>query len=219
MHTARWDHDQRPARPAGGDDRHRRLRRAGDPLDRARGGAADGVPAHADLVPAQARQAARAVARRRRFPAPGLVRRLASQAFVELTFPLPAHFNGVVPLAKVGERVGRKHLREQVHDPVVRDKLTPRYSLGCKRPGFSNDYLPTFNRSNVALETDAIEEITPTRHAHRRRRRARGGHADPGHGLQGVRPRQHAAVPGARPRRHGPRAAGGTRTASRPTRA
>jgi cation diffusion facilitator CzcD-associated flavoprotein CzcO len=67
-----------------------------------------------------------------------------------------------VPLAKAGERVGRKHLREQVHDPVLRDKLTPRYSLGCKRPGFSNDYLRTFNRANVALETNAIAEITPT---------------------------------------------------------
>ena len=53
------------------------------------------------------------------------------------------------------KRIGRKHLREQVHDPVVRDKLTPRYGLGCKRPSFSNDYLPTFNRANVELETDA----------------------------------------------------------------
>ena len=44
---------------------------------------------------------------------------------MELTFPLPAHFDGVVPLAKLGERAGRKHLREQVHDPVLRDKLTP----------------------------------------------------------------------------------------------
>lgn len=96
-----------------------------------------------------------------RVPGAQLARRLASQAFVELTFPLPAHFDGVLPLAKVGERVGRKALREQVHDPILRDKLTPRYSLGCKRPGFSNDYLPTFNRSNVELETAAIESVTP----------------------------------------------------------
>ena len=82
--------------------------------------------------------------------------------FVELTFPFPAHFDGIVPLAKLGERAGRKHLREQVHDPVLRDKLTPRYTLGCKRPGFSNDYLATFNRSNVELVTAPIESITPT---------------------------------------------------------
>src|SRR3954462_9224968 len=86
--------------------------------------------------------------------------RVASQAFVELTFPLPAHFHGVVPLSRVGERVGRNFLREQVKDPETRDKLTPRYALGCKRPGFSNDYLRTFNRDNVELETTPIEAIT-----------------------------------------------------------
>ena len=86
--------------------------------------------------------------------------RLVSQAFVEATFPLAAHFHGVVPISAVGERVGRKHLRDQVHDPDVRDKLTPRYALGCKRPGFSNDYLPTFNRKNVDLETAGIEAVT-----------------------------------------------------------
>jgi cation diffusion facilitator CzcD-associated flavoprotein CzcO len=86
--------------------------------------------------------------------------RFASQAFVEATFPLAAHFHGVVPISAAGERIGRKHLRDQVRDPVVRDKLTPRYSLGCKRPGFSNDYLPTFNRENVHLETTPIESVT-----------------------------------------------------------
>src|SRR5207248_2307561 len=38
---------------------------------------------------------------------------------------------------------------------------TPKYGLGCNRPGFSNDYLPTFNRDNVHLETSPIERITP----------------------------------------------------------
>ena len=86
--------------------------------------------------------------------------RVASQAFVELTFPLPAHFHGVVPLSHVGAKVGRDLLRKQVRDPEVRDKLTPRYALGCKRPGFSNDYLRTFNRDNVLLETTPIEAVT-----------------------------------------------------------
>jgi cation diffusion facilitator CzcD-associated flavoprotein CzcO len=43
---------------------------------------------------------------------------------------------------------------------VVRDKLTPRYGLGCKRPSFHNEYLPTFNRSNVELETAPIDRVT-----------------------------------------------------------
>jgi cation diffusion facilitator CzcD-associated flavoprotein CzcO len=94
----------------------------------------------------------------------GALRRAArglSQAYVELTFPLAAHFDGRVPLSKVGERSARQLLRKQVRDPELRRKLTPDYSLGCKRPSFSNDYLPTFNRDNVALETTAIESIRP----------------------------------------------------------
>ncbi|MFI6869926.1 flavin-containing monooxygenase [Nocardia sp. NPDC050406] len=96
-----------------------------------------------------------------RLPGGKVLTRLASQTFVELTFPLSAHYYGVVPISKLGERTGLAHLRSQVHDPVVREKLTPRYALGCKRPGFSNDYLATFNRDNVYLETEPITEITP----------------------------------------------------------
>ncbi|MFW6031320.1 MAG: flavin-containing monooxygenase [Myxococcota bacterium] len=93
---------------------------------------------------------------------PGALRlaRLASQVFVELTFPLAAHFHELVPFAKMGERIGREHLRRAVRDPVTRDELTPRYALGCKRPSFSNHYLRTFNRSNVTLETAPIESVT-----------------------------------------------------------
>lgn len=97
----------------------------------------------------------------RHLPGGTALARLASQAFVELTFPLSAHYYSTLPLAKLGERSGRAHLRKQVRDPVIRDKLTPRYALGCKRPGFSNEYLATFNRDNVLLETDPIAEITP----------------------------------------------------------
>jgi cation diffusion facilitator CzcD-associated flavoprotein CzcO len=96
-----------------------------------------------------------------RVPGAKLATRVLSQLFVELNFPLAAHFYGVVPLAHRGEAIGRAFLRKQVHDPEVREKLTPRYGLGCKRPGFSNDYLPTFNRSNVALQTSPIERVTP----------------------------------------------------------
>lgn len=87
--------------------------------------------------------------------------RLVSQSYVEVTFPLAAHFHGRIPLAKLGERTGRRHLEHQVKDPEVRAKLTPRYGLGCKRPSFSNTYLRTFNRDDVTLETTGIASITP----------------------------------------------------------
>ncbi|MDQ2675796.1 MAG: NAD(P)/FAD-dependent oxidoreductase, partial [Actinomycetota bacterium] len=86
--------------------------------------------------------------------------RLASQIFVEVTFPWALHFHRFLPLSAIGERRGRQFLRQQVHDPELRDKLTPRYPLGCKRPGFHNSYLATFNRENVELETGPLQEIT-----------------------------------------------------------
>jgi cation diffusion facilitator CzcD-associated flavoprotein CzcO len=162
MHTARWDHAQ--------DLRGKRVAVVGTGAS-----AVQVIPSIAPVVerltvfqrtpvwclpkldgeiPRAFRKLLRALPSARR-PA-----RVASQAFVEATFPLPAHFHGVVPLSRVGERVGRDFLRKQVRDRAVRDKLTPRYALGCKRPAFSNDYLRTFNRDNVQLETSPIEAIT-----------------------------------------------------------
>ena len=97
-----------------------------------------------------------------RVPGGARAARLLSQSFVELIFPLAAHYHTTFRLATVFESSARKYIRDQVHDPELRDKLTPRYSLGCKRPGFHNEYLATFNRANVTLETDPIERITPT---------------------------------------------------------
>ncbi|WP_238600898.1 flavin-containing monooxygenase [Mycobacterium celatum] len=56
----------------------------------------------------------------------------------------------------------RRWMRSQVDDPVIREKLIPRYGLGCKRPSMSNDYLKTFNRSDVSLVTETIDRITET---------------------------------------------------------
>jgi cyclohexanone monooxygenase len=94
---------------------------------------------------------------------PGLLRaaRVASQTLVELSFPFAAHYYGRLPAARFFEKQARAYLDQEVEDPVVRDKLTPRYPLGCKRPGFHNEYLATFNRHNVLLETTPIARIEP----------------------------------------------------------
>ncbi|MFP5441701.1 MAG: flavin-containing monooxygenase [Gammaproteobacteria bacterium] len=87
--------------------------------------------------------------------------RAASQAFVEVTFPLTAQYAGKLPLLpKQSAAFGKAWLRSQVKDPEVRAKLTPDYAIGCKRPSFHNGYLATFNRDNVLLETTPIAEIT-----------------------------------------------------------
>ena len=54
MHTARWDPHHSLARSARRRDRHRRVRRSGDPGDGTRGAPPDRVSAHADLVPTEA---------------------------------------------------------------------------------------------------------------------------------------------------------------------
>jgi cation diffusion facilitator CzcD-associated flavoprotein CzcO len=48
----------------------------------------------------------------------------------------------------------------QVEDPDVRARLVPDHPWGCKRPLFSNDYYPAFNRPNLELVTDPITRIT-----------------------------------------------------------
>ena len=58
------------------------------------------------------------------------------------------------------EQVCRRHLANQVKDRELREKLTPAYAFGCKRPSFSNTYLSTFNRDDVDLVTDPIARIT-----------------------------------------------------------
>jgi cation diffusion facilitator CzcD-associated flavoprotein CzcO len=98
----------------------------------------------------------------KRLPGGQRAARLASQLFVEATFPLAAHFHTVLPIAGGAERIARRFLRGQVEDPVTRERLTPRYAVGCKRPGFHNSYLSTFNRANVELVTDPIAAITNT---------------------------------------------------------
>jgi cation diffusion facilitator CzcD-associated flavoprotein CzcO len=97
-----------------------------------------------------------------RLPMGDLAGRWASQMFVEATLPLPLHFNGVLHISEVAGRIGRAYLRSQVHDPIVREKLTPKYAVGCKRPSVHNEYLATFNRANVLLETTPIDKVTKT---------------------------------------------------------
>ncbi|WP_283138389.1 flavin-containing monooxygenase [Rhizohabitans arisaemae] len=58
-------------------------------------------------------------------------------------------------------RAARRHLRKQVPDPVLRAKVTPDYTIGCKRVLLSNDYYPALARDNVELVTEDIAEIRP----------------------------------------------------------
>lgn len=57
------------------------------------------------------------------------------------------------------ERTALGHLKNQVSDPALRAKLTPDYTIGCKRILISNDYYPALTRENVSLVTEGISYI------------------------------------------------------------
>lgn len=62
-------------------------------------------------------------------------------------------------LMKNGERFALSYLKAKVKDPVLREKLTPKYTVGCKRVLLSSDYLTTLTRDNVEVVTDGIAEV------------------------------------------------------------
>ena len=58
-------------------------------------------------------------------------------------------------------RLVKRYIARSIPDPALREKLTPNYTLGCKRILLSNDYYPALRRNNVELVTSAISEVTP----------------------------------------------------------
>jgi cation diffusion facilitator CzcD-associated flavoprotein CzcO len=65
-------------------------------------------------------------------------------------------------LMRVAERMARRNLEKQVSDPVKRAKLTPHFTLGCKRVLLSNDYYRALDAANADVVTDRIAEVIPT---------------------------------------------------------
>jgi len=58
------------------------------------------------------------------------------------------------------QRVAVRHIHSQVGDPELARRLTPDYTMGCKRILLSNDYYPALARPNVEVVTDPIREVT-----------------------------------------------------------
>jgi len=56
-------------------------------------------------------------------------------------------------------KMAMAHMRRQVPDPALRAKLTPGYTIGCKRILLSNDYFPALSRPNVDVVTAGVAEV------------------------------------------------------------
>jgi cation diffusion facilitator CzcD-associated flavoprotein CzcO len=95
-----------------------------------------------------------------RFPLLLRLSRWSKYALSELFGPMV--FLDSPRLSAIGERGSLAHLHRQVRDPELRRKLTPHFQLGCKRILISDDYWASFERPNVELVTDPIEEVERT---------------------------------------------------------
>jgi cation diffusion facilitator CzcD-associated flavoprotein CzcO len=62
-------------------------------------------------------------------------------------------------MQKHAEPMALKYLEATVRDPKLREKLTPKYRMGCKRILLSNDYYPALCRENVNLVTEPIQSV------------------------------------------------------------
>ncbi|MBB3045987.1 cation diffusion facilitator CzcD-associated flavoprotein CzcO [Litorivivens lipolytica] len=94
-----------------------------------------------------------------RFPILQKLHRIAQYWMFESTAPVMIKNNW---MTRMGERLGRRYLRRMIKDPVLREKVTPRYALGCKRVLLSDDYYPALTKPNVEVLTDGIERIDET---------------------------------------------------------
>lgn len=94
-----------------------------------------------------------------RFPLLLRASRFLQQALAEIRGPMI--FLDAPRLSALGERMSLRHLRSQVRDPELREKLRPGFQFGCKRVLVSDDYWASFERANVDLVTEPIARIVP----------------------------------------------------------
>jgi cation diffusion facilitator CzcD-associated flavoprotein CzcO len=62
-------------------------------------------------------------------------------------------------LMRVAERIARAHMRRQISDPELLEKVTPGYTIGCKRILPSNRWYPALSQPNVELVTAGVKEV------------------------------------------------------------
>jgi cation diffusion facilitator CzcD-associated flavoprotein CzcO len=60
---------------------------------------------------------------------------------------------------RVVERIARRHMRTQISDHALLEKVTPDYMIGCKRILPSNGWYRALGKANVELVTDGVQEV------------------------------------------------------------
>jgi len=55
----------------------------------------------------------------------------------------------------------KRYLEKSIADPVLREKLTPKYKFGCKRVVMNSTFYPAIQKPNAHLVTEGIDKVTP----------------------------------------------------------
>ncbi|WAL66884.1 NAD(P)/FAD-dependent oxidoreductase [Amycolatopsis cynarae] len=68
-------------------------------------------------------------------------------------------FNGQPWVMRLAQKLAKANIDRNIPDPVLRRKLTPDYTMGCKRVLISNDYYPALARDNVDVNTSGVAQV------------------------------------------------------------
>ncbi|MCG8392245.1 MAG: NAD(P)/FAD-dependent oxidoreductase [Pseudomonadales bacterium] len=68
-------------------------------------------------------------------------------------------FTSLQQAMKLYEWLFARHLKKSIHDPQLREKLTPDYPMGCKRILMSNNYYPALAQEHVEVINHGIESV------------------------------------------------------------
>ncbi|KAJ6036078.1 hypothetical protein N7540_000357 [Penicillium herquei] len=96
--------------------------------------------------------------------APGLLGLTGHRDGPKTIDEIPAYRARLIELDTPRQNRIRARVDQQVHNPIIAEKLKPWYPTWCKRPAFHDEYFQTFNRTNVTLIDTAgkgVDEIKP----------------------------------------------------------
>ncbi len=93
----------------------------------------------------------------RRFP---LVQKLWRGGLYSLLEGRVLGFTFAPQVMKLVQRLAIRHIHKQIKDPELRRKVTPDYTIGCKRILMSHNYYPALAAANSTVITEGIRAVT-----------------------------------------------------------
>ena len=102
------------------------------------------------------------------------MQRLTATAIYWLLEARAIGFNGQPGADEARAKLAQAHIARRSRTRSCARKVTPDYTMGCKRVLISNDYYPALTRDNVDVVTDGIREVRAHSIVDDSGRRARG---------------------------------------------